>query len=136
MFYLEAPWPSIQTISLLPNPVLGDSDNLRAEILTKRAMDGTLYTYVKKKDSRKRLVFNFRTTRMKGMEIKEFYRSYAASRIKIQDHLDRVWIGNFMTSPLELEFTGAWKSERYPHGELITLSLEFEAVRAYIKLIT
>jgi len=135
MFYLGAPWPSIQTTSLLPNPVLGDSDNLRAEVQTKRSMDGTLYTYVKSKDGRVRLVFNFQITRMKGLEIMEFYRSYAASKIKIQDHLDRIWVGNFMTSPIELDFTGPWKSRRYPNGEMITLSIEFEAVRAYIELI-
>lgn len=128
MFYLEAPYPSIQTATLLPNPMLGDSDNLRVEILTKRAMDGTLYTYVKKKDSRKRLVFNFQVTRMKGMEVKEFYHSYAASRVKITDHLGRIWVGNFMTSPLELEFTGPWKSKRYPQGEIISLTLEFEGI--------
>lgn len=126
MFYLEAPYPGIQTTTLLPNPVLGDSDNLLVAILTKRSMDGTLYTYVKKKDGRKRLVFNFQVTRMKGMEVKEFYRSYAASRIKITDHLGRIWVGSFMTSPLELEFTGPWKSKRYPRGEIISLALEFE----------
>ena len=128
MFYLEAPYPSVQTTTLLPNPSLGDSDNLRAEVLTKRAMDGTLRTYVKHKDSRKRLVWTFQVTRMKGMEVKEFYRSYAASRVKVTDHLGRIWIGNFMTSPLELEFTGPWKSERYPHGEMISLALEFEGI--------
>jgi len=128
MFYLEAPYPNIQTTTLLPNPSLGDSDNLRSEVVTKRSMDGTLYTYVKKKDSRKRLVFDFQVTRMKGMEVKEFYRSYAASRIKLTDHLGRIWVGNFITSPLELEFVGPWKSERYPHGEIISLTLEFEGV--------
>jgi hypothetical protein len=46
MFTFEAPYPAIQTTSLLPNPQWSDQEGLLDEVLWKRAMDGTLYTYV------------------------------------------------------------------------------------------
>ena len=61
MFTLQAPYPGLQTTTVVPNPDFGDGENLAVEVSTKRAMDGTLFTYVKRK-GRRRLQWTFSLT--------------------------------------------------------------------------
>ena len=71
MFQLQAPYPGLQTTSILPSPQFGDSESLRAEVSVKRAVDGTRYTYVKRKGGRK-LQWTFQLTRNKALELRAF----------------------------------------------------------------
>ena len=127
MFQFLAPHPTIQTTSVLPNPRLGDSENLRVVVSMKRAMDGTRYTYVKRKGGRK-LQWTFKFTRNKGLEVRAFIQSYFASKIKVIDHNDRVWIGHFINNPFELstESRAAPAIAPMPRGESQVITLEFE----------
>lgn len=126
--FLRAPYPSVQTTTTLPNPLLGDSEGATVEVATRRTLDGTLFTYVKTKHDRRRLHLNFRVTRTKGLEVYEFIRSYHASPMLYYDHLDRIWLGYIMNNPFEFVTDSTWKSERYPHGEMMTFTLEFEGI--------
>ncbi len=126
MLKLEAPYPAIQTTSFFPNPQLGDSENLTDEVITKRAMEGTLYTYVKTKNSRRRLVMEFIMGRMKALELKAFIRSYFASKMRLTDHLDRIWIGNLVNDPFEFSTPGLAKE--YAGRVKQTITLEFEGI--------
>jgi len=123
-----APYPAIQTTSLLPNPVLGDSEQPTVEVQTRRALDGTLYTYTKTKLGRRKLVINFRVTRMKGLEFYEFIRSYHGYKMKYLDHLDRTWIGYIVNNPFEFTTSERWRSKRYPYGEMMEFTVEFEGM--------
>jgi len=126
MITMEAPYPSIQTTSVFPNPQLGDSEELTDEVITKRAMDGTLYTYVKTKGLRRRLVWELSMSRMKALELRNFVRSYFASKMRITDHLDRVWVGHLVNDPFE--FTTPARAEFFPGHERQTIQIEFEGI--------
>ncbi len=127
MFYLQAPHPQIQTTSLLPNPVFGDSESLRVSMVTKRAMDGTLYTYVKRKGGRK-LQWTFNLTRNKGLEVRAFIQAYFASVIKVTDHTGRMWVGKLVNNPFELDTPrrAGPAISPMPRGETQIITLEFE----------
>jgi hypothetical protein len=127
MFQLQGPYPSLQTTSILPNPRFGDSEGLRAEVRVKRTMDGTRFTYIKRKGGKK-LQWTFKLTRNKSLEVRAFIQSYFASKIKVIDHNDRVWIGHFINNPFELstESRAAPAIAPMPRGENVVITLEFE----------
>ena len=123
MLTFEAPYPAIQTTSLLPNPQWSDQEGLLDEVLWKRAMDGTLYTYVKRRNGRRKMKWTFRMTRNKALEMQAFLASYFASGVRVTDHNGRVWIGNFTSNPFE--FSGDSRAAPaitpLPRGEWWTL---------------
>ncbi len=127
MFYFQAPYPKVQTSSILPNPEFGDSEALRVSMTTKRARDGTLYTYVKRKGGKK-LQWTFKLTRNKGLEVRAFIQSYFASTVKVTDHNDRVWVGHFVNNPFEFDTPSraAPAILPMPRGESVVIILEFE----------
>ncbi len=49
MFQLSAPYPTLQTTTVLPSPQFGDGVALLDTVNRKLAMDGTRYTYVKRR---------------------------------------------------------------------------------------
>ena len=130
MFTFEAPYPAIQTASLLPNPQFSDQEGLLATVTRKLAMDGTRYTYVKRRNARRKLRWTFKVTRNKGMEVRAFFRSYFASKIRVTDHNGRVWIGNFVSNPFEFDTSdrAAPAIAPLPRGESQVIEIEFEGV--------
>lgn len=62
---LQAPYPDIQTTSILPNPKASDFQNQTHSLDVHRSMNGVKYTYVKSKPDR-RLTMNFTLSRMKA----------------------------------------------------------------------
>jgi hypothetical protein len=129
MFQFEAPFPAPVTTSVLPNPEFSNPESLTDSVDPRRAMDGTLRTYIKRKD-RCKMQWTFSLTRNKALEIYAFLVSYFASDIRVTDHENRVWIGNFTNNPFE--FTGDRKAgpavQNWPVGETYTTTLEFEGV--------
>lgn len=102
-FMLQAPYPTLQTTSYLPSPLLGDSIASSGTLEFKRAMDGTKYSYVKSRNSRRKFVWTFSISHHKALELRAFFDSYNSSQIKITDHLGKVYLGYFTTNPFELE---------------------------------
>lgn len=127
MFTLQAPYPSLQTTTILPSPRPGDSEGLRAVVTIKRAMDGTRYTYIKRKGGRK-MQWTFKVTRNKGLELRAFIQSYFASVIVATDHNDRKWIGKFVNNPFEFDTPSraAPAIAPMPRGENQVITIEFE----------
>jgi hypothetical protein len=127
MFQLQAPHPGLQTTTIMPNPEFGDGENLAVEISKKIAMDGTLFTYVKRKGRRK-LQWTFSLTRNKGLELRAFIQSYFASKILVTDHRDRKWVGNFISNPFEFETDrrSGPAIAPMPRGERQRITIEFE----------
>ena len=130
MFTLMAPYPLLQTTTLLPNPQFSDQERLTAIVTRKTAMDGTRYTYVKRKGSRRKLTWSFRLSRNKGLELRAFLVSYFAAPVKVIDQNGRIWIGNFTSNPFEFDTTerAGPAISPMPRGETMNIEIEFEGV--------
>jgi hypothetical protein len=123
---LSAPHPYRQTTTILPNPDWDDSVGLKDNITIKRAVDGTMYTYVKRQVTRRKLLMSFTITLHKAIELQAFLRTYYASRIYVKDFLNKEWVGYAVGNPFEFETT-----ERAAPGggaELVKVQLELEVV--------
>lgn len=123
-FILKAPYPGVQTTTLLPSPAWGDSKALTATILTQRSMDGTLYTYVKSRGGRKKFNWEFDIARNKALELREFINSYRGALIQVIDHDGDTWLGYLRNNPFE--FTSSGRAAGWPGNETMTVILEFE----------
>ncbi len=86
----------------LPNPEFGDSIGDKISINSKYTMTGDLYTH-KKTNSLKKMLFSFQLPRGRALALIEFIKSYHSSKIKIEDHVDKIWSGYIITDPLPLE---------------------------------
>lgn len=131
MFLFQAPYPSLQTTTILPNPKFSDSEGLTDTLQQQRAMDGTRYVYVHRKQGRRKVQWTFLLTRNKSLELRAFITSYFASQIRATDHNDMVWIGNFINNPFELDTPerGAPAIAPMPRGEIETITIDFEGVK-------
>jgi hypothetical protein len=127
MFVIQAPYPMLQTTTVLPTPQFSDAEGLIHTVSRKLAMDGTRYTYIKKR-ARRKMQWTFKMTRNKSLELRAFIMSYFASRIKITDHNDRVWMGYFTNNPFEFDTSerAAPAISPMPRGELVHTTIEFE----------
>jgi hypothetical protein len=123
---LTAPFPLNQTTTIIPNPVWNDSYNLKDEIETKYAVDGILYTYVKRQGHRRRLLMQCRMTLYKSLELQAFFRSYYSSKIYVKDWLNQEWVGYAVNSPYE--FVTDERGGPGGGAEYVSVSLEFEVV--------
>ncbi len=108
---------------MLPNPLLGDLEGGVSSIITKRSMDGTLYTYVQK-NTDKKLELQFLLTRLKGEEFKRFLFTYASDKLIYVDYLARTWVGYITSNPIE--FTTSRRGAPGGGNELMEVSIEFE----------
>lgn len=117
------------TTTILPNPQFSDSEGQTSEVQIVRAIDGTKRTYIKTKLGRRKLQWAFRLTRPKALELQAFYKTYFADTVTITDHNERVWVGNFMNNPFELDSASRAKPNiQSLRGETVTVNLEFEGI--------
>lgn len=130
MFQLQAPYPRLTTTTYLPNPQFGNQESLLDTLVTKRALDGTRFTYVKRRGGRRKLRWQFQLSRNKALELRAFFCSYFAVTVKITDHEGRVWVGNFTGNPFEFDTPDAARPAiaPMPRGELQAIDVEFEGV--------
>jgi hypothetical protein len=117
MIILQAPYPALQTTSLLPNPQFGDSEAPQQSMNIRRAMDGTRRTYVKTNQLSK-LHYEFMLLRPKALEVRAFIESYYYAEILLTNHKNEVWLVHFATVPFELT-----------DDQRITIVLEFEGTK-------
>ena len=127
MFRMAAPYPALQTLTVVPDPQFSDQETNLNTVNRLTAMDGTRYTYVKRR-TRRKLSWTFRLSRPKALEVRAFFMSYFASVVKITDHCNRVWIGNFTSNPFEFEAQSraAPAITPMPRGETVSIDIEFE----------
>ena len=124
-FILKGPYPGPNTTTLLPSPRWGDSKALTASVQSIRSMNGELYTYVKSRNGRKKLRWEFEISRNKALELREFINSFYGSLIQAIDHDGDSWIGYLRNNPFE--FSGAGRAgDGWPGGETMMITLEFE----------
>jgi hypothetical protein len=129
MFTIAAPYPSLQTTTVLPNPEFGDTEALVGSVARKLAIDGTRYTYVRTSD-RRRFNWTFHLTRNKALELIAFIKAYHTSMVKVEDHNGTVIVGVFRSNPFEIETMASARPAITPLrlGEQCSVMLEFEGV--------
>lgn len=123
-FVIQAPYPALATTTFLPNPSPGDSLANTDTLEIKQSMNGTKYSYVKSRASRKKLLWAFQISQHKALELREFFNAYNAKQIKVTDHMGDVYLGYFTTNPFEFETIR--KSSSSPGNTLHQIQIEFE----------
>jgi len=124
MIILQAPWPKVETTTILRSPQFNDVQAKQNTVDIKRAMDGAKTTYVKTTNSRYKLTYQFLVSRMKALELRAFVYSYYSSKIKLINHKNEIWIVNFISNPFAFETIGSAKGA--PGNEDVTITLELE----------
>lgn len=124
MFFIRAPYPSIQITLELPSPDWSDSVALTSTLQVLRSMNGAKYTYVHERNGRKKLQWDFRIARHKALELRAFLKTYYRFRVQIIDHNDDSWIGYLINNPFES--AGSGSAGGFPGGETMDITLEFE----------
>lgn len=129
--HLTGSWDLPAVTIRLPNPEFGDYDSPTNEMKLAKAMDGTVRTFIKTKDGRRKFNFNFRLTRSKLLEVREFYRAHIDDFIRIEDHLNRTWKAKFAINPIDLESTQSYRGANVQStGDSIgQVTLEFEGFK-------
>lgn len=132
-FTIKAPYPGVQTTTILPSPQWGNSEGRVQDINIKRSISGEVRTYVTRGTMpnghpRSKMQWQFILTRNKAIELLEFTKSYHSSMVQIFDHVDREYRGYIMNNPLEITPVrrGAPNVQDMPRGELCEVTLEFE----------
>jgi hypothetical protein len=120
MMTFAAPYPAIATITKTPNPQLSDQESLTSVVTPKRAINGTLYTYVKKQ-TRRKVLWTLSMDRGKALEFLAFVKAYSGSKIQVTDHRGDVWVGYFTNNPFEFD-----TPRRAAGGDANSLSLRQE----------
>ena len=124
---IEAPFPGPVTAHYLPNPLSGDSIGNTGTLEFKRAMNGKRYAYIKSRDNRKRLIWTFRLSQDKALEMQAFFAKFSGSKVKVTDHFGKIYVGNFTTNPFEFETVG--RSVASPsNNSLHQIQIEFEGI--------
>jgi hypothetical protein len=124
MFQIDAPYPNPHVTVILPSPKWGDSCELTSTVSSMYTMSGKMYTYVKSRDARKRLRWDFEIARDKALELRAFLNIYFRLSVRIIDHNNEIWIGYFQNNPFE--FSGSARAVNFPGGETMVITLEFE----------
>ena len=125
MIEIQAPYPDIQAVCLLPNPQFNDIRHLNSEVNLKRSMSGVRYSYVKNKEE-ETFVFNFILTRWKSLELFDFIRQYGSDKWRLINHDDIEIIGNLITNPNTLTKTNRAAIET--DEEQISITFEFKGI--------
>ena len=105
-FIVQGPYPLLETTLVMPSEREGNQTNLAATVQTMRAMDGTLYTYVKTKRGRKAYTWDFAVTKDKVREVEEFVRLYAGQLAKVTDADGDILVGYLTANPYDFEGQG------------------------------
>ena len=124
MFKIEAPYPGLQTTTILPSPEWGDSIAGPGALQILRSMNGKVQTYKKNKQDRRRLRWSFRLTRNKVLELKAFLKVYHASVVRLTDSDGIIRLGYLQTNPFE--YSDGVRAGGVPGNEMQRITLEFE----------
>ena len=124
MFFIRAPYPSMNVMVELPSPNWSDSVALTASLQVLHAMNGVQYTYVRERGGRKRLQWDFTIARHKALELRAFLKVYYHIQMEIIDHSEAHWIGYLTNNPFES--AGSGRAVDFPGGETMDITLEFE----------
>ena len=116
MIKLQAPYPAIQSTTVLPDPQFSDTQNAVQSLNIQRTIDGTRYSYAKK-PGLKKLVYHFSLSRMKAEELKAFLGAYYGAKVLLTNHKGERWSVWFTANPFDFVYKGR---------ETVEMDLEFQ----------
>ena len=122
-FYIEAPHPTPEVTIVLPNPKFDNTAGMTSNITALYSMDGTVYSYVQKRGSKKKYLWSFSMARDKSDELLNFLQVYGSKRVLV-DWNDTRYMGYIAVNPVELRTTE--RAGGFPGGELVTMTIEFQ----------
>ncbi len=105
MIVMQAPHELIQTTSVFPNPMIGDSVAAQDTVNPILTQSGKIFTYVKT-TNRKHLVLTFELKREKAIELREFFNAYNSQNIRLTLWNGEVWVVTFTPNNLDFENLG------------------------------
>jgi hypothetical protein len=120
-FRIAAPFPGLETTTYLPNPALSDVQRKKNQVQERRAIDGTLRTYLKSSSSFQ-FDYTFNLTKEKSIELLEFIRSYFRATWLITDHDGITYVVALTNNPWQFIADRAAK----PVTEIVGIPLSFE----------
>ena len=101
MLLIQGPFPSNTTAVVLPSPRETNNESLRASIQTIRKMDGSLSTYVKPRDQRKKYRWEFVVGNSKAKEVED-YMIDNAGELAMVTWNGTIYIGYVTLNPFEM----------------------------------
>jgi len=124
-FVVRGPYPEMKNTLLLPSPKVGNNKGNTATVQTIRAVDGTLYTYIKSKRARQAFSWSFEASKDKTLEAKEFIRLHEGGLVQLVDHRSIVRVGYVTINPFES--TGSGRASNWGlNEEVCQFTIEFE----------
>lgn len=98
MISLQAPYNNIAMTTFLPSPTFNDTLGLGLEMVIKKSINNTRYTYVKNKGKDK---FNYTILMdyQKALELQHFFELYITDYIKLTNHLNEIWKVRVVSDP-------------------------------------
>lgn len=117
---IQAPHRLPVTAIILPNPNMGNEENLQVELILGDAEDSTQYSYIKRTENI-RLTYDLSLARPKMDELKNFLKLYHTFEMRLIDHHDVSWKVYMITELVELT--------RKSGQEYTDVRLQFEGVK-------
>jgi hypothetical protein len=121
---LQAPVGAIEAAIVLPNAIIGDTQNITSDFDLKIAMDGTKRTYLRTTNDQV-LRYTFRMNRLRALALLEFVETFGADLIRMTNWKGEVWHVYLTTNPVEFVET----SRGSPCGANTDVDLEFTGVK-------
>lgn len=119
---IHAPYPGHQVTTILPNPVWANVKANVGKMAMKRAVDGTLFTYVQRTPRRK-MAFSFELSQMKIQELFYLIKHYSTKEWLIE--FEGVWQVKLTNNPIQ----ASAKERAELSFEVADVTLEFEGVK-------
>lgn len=125
-FKVEAPYPAVASVMLLPSPKIGNNVGLLSEVRVITMMDGSRRSFIKKADDKQRYRWDFTLSSDKREEFEDFIQRYRGSTFRITWR-GETYIGKVTLNPIET--TGAGRAGGWPGGEAYRTTLELVEVK-------
>lgn len=108
----------------LPAPTFGNSENKTGTFNLRKAMDGTIYTYVKKQSTHK-LKYDLEIDRQKALQLRQYILAANSKNMTLANWKGEIWKVKFLTNPFVSTTTKRWA----PVSEAVSITLEFEGIK-------
>lgn len=98
------------------------------QLVRRTAMSGKMRTWKKRTDRTRQTQWEFNLTRNKSLELRNFFLSYAATEMKVVDHMGRTWRGYVTNNPVEfrVDRRAGPAIQGWSEGAAVSVRLEFE----------
>jgi hypothetical protein len=127
--FISAPYPALQTTSVLPDPEFGDSRASESGLQVKRSMLGTVKTYVTPQDTEV-LTLRFLLTRKKEAEVDQFLTAYHTADWRVTLTDGSQWVAKLIGRPIRRVRTQRIDENNQRTGdEEVDLTFTFSATK-------